>query len=61
MSNDVFGATVILMAVASTSSPSALRGFCTAITLKSLTCNSAITSRQLVPSPHARWTINSVN
>ena len=61
MSNDVFGATVILMALASTSSPSALRGFCTAMTLKPLTCNSAITSRQLVPSAHAPWTINGLN
>ena len=61
MSNDVYGATVILMAVASTSSPSALRGFCTATTLRPSACNRAITSRQLVPSAHPPWTINGLN
>ena len=61
MSNDVFGATVILMAVASTSSPECAQEFCTATTLRPSACNRAITSRQLVPSAHAPWTINGLN
>ena len=53
MSNDVFGATVILMAVASTSSSECAQQILHGDDAQASACNRAITSRQLVVNPRA--------